>query len=305
MDEAENDSAPKKNRKPKTELESKVFKDGAIYLFKRADYKKPTWFCRVKVPGAKGYVSLSTRTTNEHDAYKFADDVFHKSLGLVASGKDLHSKKAPAALDDYIKHITKAEAGRTGLSLKLQFYERIKVFFAPYRLKDINTKVIGELIDWLVHNSRNKRLSPNSLKRYNSETKQFLNWCLDKDYIDSVPRFPKNKTDNNRRPHFDNKDYAKLTRYLREFIKVTHPRTLRDRTMLVNYVLILANTGLRVGEARTLKWRDIREIAPPKGSNEPPNVAVYVKGKTGAREAVARTPEVKTYFRRILGRVIN
>ena len=79
MDEAENDSAPKKIRKPKTELESKVFKDGAIYLFKRADYKKPTWFCRVKVPGAKGYVSLSTRTTNEHDAYKFADDVFHKS----------------------------------------------------------------------------------------------------------------------------------------------------------------------------------------------------------------------------------
>ena len=300
MDEAENDSPAKKTRKPKTELESKVFKDGAIYLFKRADYKKPTWFCRVKVPGAKGYVSLSTRTTNEHEAYKFADDLFHKSLGLVASGKDLHSKKAPAALDEYIKHITKAEEGRTGLSLKLQFYERIKVFFAPYRLKDINTKVIGELIDWLVHNSRNKRLSPNSLKRYNSETKQFLNWCLDKDYIDSVPRFPKNKTENNRRPHFDNKDYAKLTRYLREFIKATHPRTLRDRTMLVNYVLILANTGLRVGEARTLKWRDIREIAPPRGSNEPPNVAVYVKGKTGAREAVARTPEVKTYFKRIL-----
>ena len=59
MDEQENESASKKSRKPKTELESKVFKDGAIYLFKRADYKKPTWFCRVKVPGAKGYVSKS------------------------------------------------------------------------------------------------------------------------------------------------------------------------------------------------------------------------------------------------------
>ena len=39
-----------KLRKPKTELESRTFKDGAIYLFRRADYKKPTWFCRVKVP---------------------------------------------------------------------------------------------------------------------------------------------------------------------------------------------------------------------------------------------------------------
>jgi hypothetical protein len=41
-------------RKPKSELESKSFRDGAIYLFKRADYVKPTWFCRVKIPGAKG-----------------------------------------------------------------------------------------------------------------------------------------------------------------------------------------------------------------------------------------------------------
>jgi hypothetical protein len=58
-----------KSRKAKTELESKAFKDGAIYLFKRADYVKPTWFCRVKVPGTKGYVSCSTKTTDEHAAY--------------------------------------------------------------------------------------------------------------------------------------------------------------------------------------------------------------------------------------------
>jgi integrase len=70
----------KRVRKAETELESRSFKDGAIYLFKRADYKKPTWFCRVKVPNAKGYVSCSTKTTDEHAAYKFADDLFHKLL---------------------------------------------------------------------------------------------------------------------------------------------------------------------------------------------------------------------------------
>jgi integrase len=88
MDENLSDPSAKKPRKPKTELESKSFKDGAIYLFKRADYKKPTWFCRVKVPGAKGYVSQSTKTTDEHDAYRFANDIFHKALVAVANRRE-------------------------------------------------------------------------------------------------------------------------------------------------------------------------------------------------------------------------
>jgi integrase len=70
--------------------------------------------------------------------------------------------------------------------------------------------------------------------------------------------------------------------------------------MLANYVLILANTGIRVGEARNLKWRDIREIPASKGSNQPSDVALFVNGKTGPREVVARTSDVKTFFKRIL-----
>ena len=54
MNKAVENPKPQKERKAKTELESKTFKDGAIYLFKRADYVKPTWFCRVKVPNSKG-----------------------------------------------------------------------------------------------------------------------------------------------------------------------------------------------------------------------------------------------------------
>ena len=108
------------------------------------------------------------------------------------------------------------------------------------------------------------------------------------------------KTENNRRPNFDLKDWAKLTRHLQEFVKTPIPKVKRDRMMLRDYVLILANTGIRVGEARNVKWRDIREIAQPKGSNQPPDVALYVTGKTGPREVVARTAEVKTYFKRIL-----
>ena len=61
--------APSKSRDraPQQELESRTFKDGAIYLYRRAEYKKPTWYLRIKVPGAKGYVWRSSKTTTVSD----------------------------------------------------------------------------------------------------------------------------------------------------------------------------------------------------------------------------------------------
>jgi len=63
VDVAETLPSPKRRAAQKV-LESKTFKDGAIYLYRRAEYKKPTWFIRLKIPGAKGYVWKSSRTTD-------------------------------------------------------------------------------------------------------------------------------------------------------------------------------------------------------------------------------------------------
>ena len=300
MDRAVTDLKPGNSRKEKQELDSRSFKDGAIYLFRRADYKKPTWFCRVKVPNAKGYVSCSTKTTDEHQAFAFDNDLFHKTLVSVANGKDLRSKKVTVALTEFVKHLSEAEKHRSTLHDKLLFLNRLQDFFTGTRLNEVNTKTLIELNEWLREKARNKTLSQSSIKRYTANLKQFFDWCVDNGQLQSLPKLPKLRIEGNRRPHFDNKDWALLTRQLREFVRSENLHIARDRTMLANYVLILANTGIRVGEARKLKWRDLREIPPPKGSNQPPDIALFVSGKTGPREVVARTSDVKTYFKRIL-----
>jgi integrase len=65
--------------------------------------------------------------------------------------------------------------------------------------------------------------------------------------------------------------------------------------MLVNFVLIMGNTGLRVGEARGLKWRDLREVR----RDNTTDLVLSVAGKTGQREVVASKGEISTYFKRI------
>ena len=66
--------------------------------------------------------------------------------------------------------------------------------------------------------------------------------------------------------------------------------------MLTNYVLVLANSGIRIGEARGLKWNDIEAFTSDEGKL---NVVLHVKGKTGSREAVARDIAVQDYLKRI------
>jgi hypothetical protein len=54
MDEAVYVLKPKQPRKPNTELDSRSFRDGAIFLFKRAGYKKTNLLvCRLQLPNGK------------------------------------------------------------------------------------------------------------------------------------------------------------------------------------------------------------------------------------------------------------
>ena len=292
----------KKERRSRSELDSRTFMDGAIYLFRRADYKKPTWFCRIKVPKRTGYISCSTKTTDEHKAFSFAEDLYNKTLAQVLSGRDFSSKKVSQVIEDYVKALGEQPNQKYSTKLRIMFLNRSKPFFGNQRIKELNTARISEFLDLTRKNARDGQLSENTVKRYLTDLKQMFSWCMDRGYIEAMPRFPTIRSEPTRRPHFNNADWKKLTRNLREFVKVKdkNKKTIRDRTMLVNYVLILANTGIRVGEARNLKWRDIREIPQPKGSNSPADIALFVTGKTGPREVVARTPEVKDYLKEIL-----
>ena len=295
MDVADSSSKPKR-RAPPTVLESKTFKDGAIYLYRRAEYKKPTWFIRLKIPGAKGYVWKSSKTTDEFAAYKVAEDLYNQSLVKVLSGAKLNSKRISDALNGYIT-FHEREQERLSIHYKILFAKRLMPIFKSRTFDELDTALVSEVLDKLGQNSKRQSLSPNTIKRLLADLRHFLNWAIEQGYADTLPKFPKIRDDQNRRPHFDDADWSTLTRYMGTFVRKAHGSVRRDRVLLVNYVLILANTGIRVGEARNLKWRDIRPITTPDGTE---TVAMVVKGKTGMREVVARTSDVKKWFNNIL-----
>ena len=193
MDETTKVSKTKTERKAKTELESRTFKDGAIYLFKRADYVKPTWFCRVKVPNSKGYVSTSTKTTDEHQAFAFANDLYNKTFLKVANGQDLHSKRVTVAISEYVAGIEAMGNIKSTMLTRIQFLKHTEKFFGTIRIKEVTGATLADLNVWMVQNSRYGKMASNTVKRYSADVKAFMNWCLDRKYVDTLPRFPKQR----------------------------------------------------------------------------------------------------------------
>ena len=97
MEESISGLKPKRVRKAKAELDSRVFRDGAIYLCRRADYKKPTWFYRVKVPNANGYVSCSTKTTDEPSLDDHADALVYQAAAAPFTTEQVATYEADGA----------------------------------------------------------------------------------------------------------------------------------------------------------------------------------------------------------------
>jgi integrase len=277
-------------------LDKRTFRDGLIYLYKRADYRKPTWLCRVKVPNGKGYVVRSTGTGHEHQAFKFADDLYNQLLVKSLSGGSPPAKRIGPAIDSYVKRL-EPDRSRESVHHKILLMNRVKPTLDRKTFDELSTSLLSQVVDDLIAVTKKGTLSPNTIKRIYGDLRHFLQWCTDQGHIDAMPKFPKVNGISSRRPHFDPRDWKKLTRHLQEFVKVENRAVKRDRMMLRDYILILANTGIRIGEARTLKWRDVNEIGSKDGT--PANIILMVTGKTGKREVVARSGEVKKYLKRI------
>ncbi len=288
------------------ELNKTILRDGEIVLYQRPDHAVKKWQCRVRVPNAVGYVIKSTKTTDLEQAKQFAQNLWDQMRLTVMGGGTIkpHSfNELYPKFKEWLQINAKSPRRFKDVTSAIERYAL--VYFEKKSVDQIGTKEIQEFIQWRiknpVFNERNKRKvsepSPETIRHELSSLKRFFDWMKVNRHIKHEVELKPPPLSKNRRPHFTKEEWNRITRNMREWVK--DERHTRSRTMLTQYMLLLVNTGIRVGEARDLKWADIDRQVRTFNGTEVEDIILSVGGKTDRRDVVAKSADVKEYLKRI------
>ena len=286
--------------------------DGQITLYRRDDVKDPFWQCRIRVKGHKGYVR---RSTGQHDLAK-AEQAAWQILGELtqrtSQNLPLKSKNFTEVASSFLRDAeTRFREGRTSEGRFEVVRGTLKRYLIPFFGKtDVTLIQKKELMEyrkwrqgyWITgpgKGERKKRIVPTTatLKQEWSVLRGVFTHGIEMGLLSPLilANLKHDKIKINKRPAFTSEEYRRLYEFMRSWTKKsTNPKIQKDRELLRDYVLIMANSGMRKGEARTLKWRDVNSYTNEHGVW----TTLRVKGKTGERLVVCQ-PGTERYFNRL------
>jgi integrase len=272
---------------PKLSPDSLTLLDGAIVLSRRNGSAR--WQARFK--NGSRWIRVTTKVRDLKEAKKaarelYVDAQYRLKLGVPAQSKRFKNV-AILAIDRMEKAIAAGEGRRVYRDYIQATDNYLIPFFGNHHVDHMTYPLLQEFAAW-----RNKKMGrepkASTINTHNSALNRIFDEALMHGYIakTQIPVLINKGRDALRRPDFMLDEYRQLYRALRKWVHEGRAGKSRDmRELLRDYILILANTGMRHGtEAQNLRWKHISTFE----ENGRSYVAMWVKGKTKPRELIAR-----------------
>jgi len=282
------------------------YRDGNVVLYRRG--RSSRWQARIKLPNNK-WKRISTGMNDLRDAKEVAGENYDEFRFRLKMNIPLETRRFKDVAKLAISKMEKELDAGYGKKTYLHYIGAIKRYLIPFfgdkHIDSIDYKLLSEFDDFRTKKigHRPKR---STINNHNSAMNRIFNVALENKWIYDyqVPQLVNKGVKPDIRPHFERDEYEKLYKFMRKkdengkrWFDTGRKQKTRDiRELLRDYVLILANTGMRHGtETNNLKWNSIDEFKNNEGEKF---LRFYVKGKTGKRELIARH-NVRKYLERI------
>lgn len=280
---------------------------GKITLYKRSDLENSSWHYRFRF--SQRDIRKSTKTTALEEAKAIASDHFHECRVKLKEGLPIFDNLLKDVVSEFLKGFDHKNITPQKRKQRKAFYKgMLKYWVELYGNKTINRvsqKDITEYLPWRLSYwtkgpGKKKKRPPQAKDTPSDTTLEFefnalgavFKFALEKGYI-AHHQIPSTKYEGasgrGTRPAFELREFLRLGRAARNWTYAAKGKPyFWKRWMTWHYVMIMAYTGLRVGEARRLKWKHLEPIIDQDGNR---NYLIYVtetkrRKNDGHRESV-------------------
>lgn len=263
-------------------------RDGEVVLYRRENSGK--WQARFKLADRKWH-RISTKEKNITYAINVATEAYDRARFLADEDVVITSKKFGAvakAVVDKLQAELDSGGGKSVYHTYIAVINKYLIpFFKNYNVNSISYEALTEFDKWRTEEMK-KKPRASTITNHNTSLNKVLDYAVDMGYMSKVhlPKLQNEGAKSEARPAFTKTEYKSLTSFMTTWCKKGHTQKTKDmRELLRDYVLILANTGMRHGtEALGLKWKHIQWIT----TDGERYLQFTVDGKTGKRNLIAR-----------------
>ena len=245
-----------------TEEEIPIFDEAVVY--RRGEY----WQFRMWLNDERKYARKSLRTRSQATAIERGKEAYLEIYANLKAGKTYFSITTKEGVEKYLKN--RAKDLEAGLIVKgrLSTIATHLQHWLDFIKKDAKLKELQrtDCEDYYFERSKNRAKQATILNEQST-----INACMrylfknNETYIDGFDfkKLPRLDTNNEeiRRATFTNDEYKTLYRVMRSYSarkkNKLDENEWRTRQLVRHYVLVAANTGLRVGEQKQLRWSDV------------------------------------------------
>jgi len=271
--------------------------DGEVRVYRRERSKR--WQAAFVIDGHTIRISTGKRDLSE--AKEYARDTFleykfrHKNDLPVVTKK--FSDVAKLSIVDMRKQLD-AGLGRKVFADYIVCIERYLIpFFGAQFVTSIDYQKIQDFYEWR-RAKMGREPKASTLNTHNSAMNRVFEEAVARGFIahKSVPLMVNRGEKSERRPDFTREEYATMIRKMPSWINAGMAGKPTDmRHLMRDYVLIMANTGMRHGtEALNLKWKHVTLFE----EKDLQYLEMSVSGKTGRRDIICRSGTIN-YLKRI------
>jgi len=271
--------------------------DGEVRVYRRERSKR--WQAAFSIDGNP--IRISTGKRNLNEAKEVVRDIYleykfrHKNDLPIVTKK--FSDVARLAIADMRKQLDGGLGKKVYLHYIVCIEQYLIPFFGAQYVTSIDYEKIQSFYDWR-REKMGREPKASTLNTHNSAMNRVFDEAVARGFLaqKDVPILLNKGEKSKRRPDFTREEYATMIRKLPHWIKQGKAGKPTDmRYLMRDYVLVLANTGMRHGtEALNLNWKHVTLFE----ENGLQYLEMSVTGKTGRRDIICRSGTIN-YLKRI------